>query len=59
MTTITCPCCNNSINEVGVVLLDNIKQPLGKECSFCLCELNPINNTSRLVSCGKCGNLFS
>ena len=55
-----CPCCNNKINEVGVVLLDNIKKPLFKDCCFCLCELNPLNNVvdNKLVSCPKCGNLF-
>jgi len=55
---ITCPCCSNSINEISSVLLDNIKRPLGKECVFCLNELNPLNNASRLVACPKCGNLF-
>ena len=53
-----CPCCNNKINEVGVVLLDNIKKPLDKSCVFCLCELNPLNNFGQLVSCPKCGNLY-
>ena len=53
-----CPCCNNKINEVANVLLDNIKKPLDKSCIFCLCELNSINNFERLVSCPKCGNLF-
>ena len=57
MNNITCPCCNNSINEIASVLLDNIKRPLGKECVFCLCELNPLNNAARLVACPKCGNL--
>ena len=58
MNNINCPCCNNGITQIGSVLLDNIKQPLGKECSFCLCELNPVNNNARLVSCPNCGNLF-
>ena len=60
MIDINCPCCNNKINEVGVVLLCNIKKPLFKDCCFCLCELNPLNNTvdNKLVSCPKCGNLF-
>ena len=53
---IDCPCCHNNIKEVGVVLLDNIKKPLNRDCIFCLCELNSINN--KLVSCPKCGNLF-
>ena len=55
---LNCPCCSNSLNEVASVLLDNIKRPLNKNCSFCLCELNPVNNQSRLVSCPKCGNMF-
>ena len=55
---INCPCCNNNINEVGVVLLDNIRYPLNKSCCFCLCEMNSINNFERLVACPKCGNLF-
>ena len=55
---INCPCCNNKINEIGVVLLCNIKKPLEKSCIFCLCELNPLNNFERLVACPKCGNLF-
>ena len=58
MININCPCCNNKINEVGVVLLCNIKKPLNKDCCFCLCELNPLNNNNNLVSCPKCGNLF-
>ena len=58
MFNINCPCCNNKINEVGVVLLDNIKKPLDKSCVFCLCELNPLKNFGQLVSCPKCGNLF-
>ena len=58
MININCPCCNNKINEVGVVLLCNIKKPLNKDCCFCLCELNPLNNDNKLVSCTKCGNLF-
>ena len=58
MNNITCPCCNNSITQVASVLLDNIKRPLGKECCFCLNELNPLNNAGRLVSCPNCGNLF-
>ena len=37
MNNINCPCCNNKINEVGVLLLDNIKKPLDKSCVFCLC----------------------
>ena len=49
MNNITCPCCNNSIAQISSVLLDNIKQPLGKECCFCLNELNPLNNNARLV----------
>jgi len=55
-----CPCCNNKINEVGVVLSCNIKKPLNKDCCFCLCELNPLNNAvdNKLVACPKCGNLF-
>ena len=59
MININCPCCNNKINEVGVVLLCNIKKPLNKDCCFCLCELNPLNNNNNnLVACPKCGNLF-
>ena len=58
MNNINCPCCNNNINEIGVVLLDNIKKPLDKSCIFCLCELNPLNNFGQLVACPKCGNLF-
>ena len=42
MININCPCCNNKINEVANVLLDNIKKPLDKSCCFCLCELNPL-----------------
>ena len=57
-TNITCPCCNNSITQIASVLLDNIKQPLNKECVFCLNELNPVNNAGRLVSCPNCGVLF-
>ena len=53
-----CPCCNNKINEVGVVLLDNIRYPLNKSCVFCLCEMNSINSKDKLVACPKCGNLF-
>ncbi len=53
-----CPCCNNSINEIGNVLLDNIRYPLHKSCVFCLCEMNSINNKDKLVSCPKCGNLY-
>ena len=55
---ITCPCCNNTVAQIASVLLDNIKRPLGKECVFCLNELNPVNNTLRLVACPHCGNLF-
>ena len=58
MNNIYCPCCNNKINEIGVVLLDNIRCPLDKSCVFCLCELNPLNNKDSVVSCPKCGNLF-
>ena len=58
MNNINCPCCNQQINQIGVVLLDNIKSPLEKSCVFCLCELNPIHNKDKLVSCIKCGNLF-
>ena len=58
MNNITCPCCSNGINEVASVLLDNIKRPLNKNCCFCLNELNPVNNASRLVGCPRCGNLF-
>jgi hypothetical protein len=60
MININCPWCNNTINEVGVVLLCNIKSPLDKSCIFCLCELNPLENAvdNKLVSCPKCGNLF-
>ena len=58
MNNINCPCCNNKINEISTVLLDNIKKPLDKSCVFCLCELNPLNNFGQLVSCPKCGNLF-
>jgi len=53
-----CPCCNQKINEIGNVLLDNIRYPLNKNCCFCLCEMNSINNFERLVACPKCGNLF-
>jgi len=55
-----CPCCNNNINEIANVLLDNIKFPLSKSCIFCLCEMNSVDNTvnDKLVSCPKCGNLF-
>ena len=55
---INCPCCHNSIKEIGSVILDNIKCPLDKSCVFCLSELNSINHTDKLVSCPKCGNLF-
>ena len=58
MININCPCCNNKINEIGVVLLDNIRSPLDKSCVFCLCELNSVHNFGQLVSCPKCGNLF-
>ena len=58
MININCPCCHNSINEIGNVILDNIRCPLGKDCIFCLCELNTLNNDNKLVSCPKCGNLF-
>jgi len=59
MFNLKCPCCNNNIKEVGTVILDNIKCPLNKDCVFCLCELNPLNNNNNtLVSCPKCGNLF-
>ena len=51
------PCCHNNIKEIATVLLDNIKCPLSKDCVFCLCELNSINNKDKLV-CPKCGNLF-
>ena len=53
-----CPCCNNKINEIGNVILDNIRYPLNKSCCFCLCEMNSINNFGPLVACPKCGNLF-
>ena len=53
-----CPCCNQQINQIGTVFLDNIKSPLDKSCVFCLCELNPLNNKDSVVSCPKCGNLF-
>ncbi len=53
-----CPCCNNKINEIANVLLDNIRSPLSKSCVFCLCELNPIHNKDKLVSCIQCGNLY-
>ena len=55
---INCPCRHNNINEIGTVILDNIKCPLNRDCIFCLCELNPLNNNNKLVSCPKCGNLF-
>ena len=40
MTNLNCPCCHNSIKEIGSVILDNIKKPLNKNCVFCLVELN-------------------
>ena len=43
---INCPYCLNNINEIATVLLDNIKKPFGKDCCFCLCELNPLNNNN-------------
>ena len=43
---------------MGAVILDNFKKPLNRDCIFCLCELNSINTTEKLVSCPKCGNLF-
>ena len=55
---INCPCCHTNINEIGTVILDNIKFPLYKDCIFCLCEMNSLNNNNKLVSCPKCGNLF-
>ena len=57
---INCPCCHINIKEVATILLDNIRCPLEKDCCFCLCELNPLNNNNdnKLVSCPKCGNLF-
>ena len=55
---INCPCCNNNIKEIATVLLDNIRCPLNKDCIFCLCELNSVNNFEQLVACPKCGNLF-
>ena len=55
---INCPCCNNNIKEVATVILDNIKCPLNRDCIFCLCEMNTLNNKDKLVSCPKCGNLF-
>ena len=59
MNNINCPCCNNKINEISTVLLDNIRCPMDKSCCFCLCELNPLNNENhKLVACPKCGNLF-
>ena len=58
MININCPCCHNSIKDIGFVLLDNIKCPLDKNGIFCLSELNSSNNTDELVSCPKCGNLF-
>ena len=58
MININCPCCNNKINEIATVLLDNIRYPLNKSCVFCLCEMNSINNKEKLISCPKCGNLF-
>ena len=60
MININCPCCHKNINEIGFVLLDNIKAPLNKDCVICLCELNTVDNTDKdkLVSCPKCGNLF-
>ena len=58
MNNINCPCCNNTLKDIGVVLLDNIRCPLDKSCVFCLCELNPLNNKDSVVSCPKCGNLF-
>ena len=55
-----CPCCHSIFTEISSVLLDNIKQPLNKDCCFCLNELNPLNNAvdNKLVACPKCGNLF-
>ena len=58
MNNINCPCCNNTLKDIGVVLLDNIKKPLDKSCIFCLCELNSVHNFEHLVACPKCGNLF-
>ena len=56
---INCPCCHKNIKEIGTVLLCNIKCPLNRDCIFCLCELNPLNNNNnKLVSCINCGNLF-
>ena len=57
---INCPCCHNNIKDFWVVLLDNIKSPLNKNCIFCLCEMNSLENTvdEKLVSCPTCGNLF-
>ena len=57
MIDINCPCCHKNINEIGTVLLDNIKQPLNRACIFCLCDRNSVEN-DKLVSCPKCGNLF-
>ena len=59
MITINCPCCHKNINEgIGYVILDNIKKPLGTCCIFCLCEMNSLDNTDKLVPCPKCGDLF-
>ena len=55
---INCRCCNNNIKEIATVLLDNIRCPLNKDCIFCVCELNSVNNFEQLVACPKCGNLF-
>jgi len=59
MININCPCCHNTLKEcIGTVILDNIKQPLNKDCVICLSEMNSVDNTEQLVSCPKCGNLF-
>ena len=58
MIDLNCPCCHKNINEIGTVLLDNIKKPLNRACIFCLCEMNSVENNDKLVSCPKCGNLF-
>ena len=46
---INCPCCHNNIKEVATILLDNIKCPLNRDCIFCLCEMNTVDNKDKLV----------
>ena len=54
-----CPCCRNENTSLGSVLLDNIKTPLNKVCTYCLDTIrSSVDDVERLASCITCGIIF-